>query len=147
MQEYEPGDFSRFKLWVDSYVSNWASCDTLCNHTIGAFVERYPDHVPELKKWATSSNHWMRRAAAVTTIIPAKKGMFLPEILAIATILLQDANDLVQKGYGWMLKEASRIHQKEVFDFIMKNKKTMPRTALRYTIEKMPKELKAAAMA
>jgi len=54
---------------------------------------------------------------------------------------------LVQKGYGWMLKEASRNNRKEVFDYVMKNKKIMPRTALRYAIEKMPKELKIEAMA
>jgi 3-methyladenine DNA glycosylase AlkD len=53
---------------------------------------------------------------------------------------------MVQKGYGWMLKEASRKHQKEVFDYIMHNRKSMPRTALRYAIELMPKELKADAM-
>jgi len=52
----------------------------------------------------------------------------------------------VQKGYGWLLKEASRKHQKDVFDYVMINKKTMPRTALRYAIELMPKELKVAAM-
>jgi 3-methyladenine DNA glycosylase AlkD len=53
---------------------------------------------------------------------------------------------MVQKGYGWMLKAASETHQKEVFDFVMKNKSAMPRTSLRYAIEKMPAEMKAKAM-
>lgn len=53
---------------------------------------------------------------------------------------------MVQKGYGWLLKEASRKHQKEVFDYVMKNKAVMPRTALRYAIELMPNKLKAKAM-
>jgi 3-methyladenine DNA glycosylase AlkD len=53
---------------------------------------------------------------------------------------------MVQKGYGWMLKEASKPHQKEVFDFVMMHKSVMPRTALRYAIEKMPPELKVRAM-
>ncbi len=52
----------------------------------------------------------------------------------------------MQKGYGWLLKEESRVHQKEVFDYVIKNRNVMPRTALRYAIEKMPKELKAEAM-
>jgi len=60
--------------------------------------------------------------------------------------LLHDPDDLVQKGYGWMLKEASRKHQQEVFDFIQEHKKTMPRTALRYAIEKMPDDLRKEAM-
>ena len=53
---------------------------------------------------------------------------------------------MVQKGYGWMLKVASQIHQKQVFTYVMKHKSQMPRTALRYAIEKMPKDLKAKAM-
>jgi 3-methyladenine DNA glycosylase AlkD len=145
-KKYEPGDFAVFKKWVDNYVSNWASCDTLCNHTIGAFIEMYPAYLSGLKKWAKSKNRWMRRASAVSLIIPAKQGKFLEDIFEVADILLLDKDDLVQKGYGWMLKEASRKNQKEVFDYIMKNKKTMPRTALRYAIEKMPEELKKEAM-
>jgi 3-methyladenine DNA glycosylase AlkD len=88
----------------------------------------------------------MRRGAAVTLIIPAKKGLFLKDIFEIADILLLDQDDLVQKGYGWMLKVASQARQKEVFDYIMKNKNVMPRTALRYAIEKMPENLKKKAM-
>jgi 3-methyladenine DNA glycosylase AlkD len=53
---------------------------------------------------------------------------------------------MVQKGYGWLLKEASRHHQAEVFEYVMRNRKIMPRTALRYAIELMPKELRAEAM-
>ena len=67
-------------------------------------------------------------------------------MLEIADLLLTDNDDMVRKGYGWLLKEASRKHQKEVFDYVMRNRKSMPRTALRYAIELMPKELKAAAM-
>ena len=89
----------------------------------------------------------MRRASAVALIIPARKGKFLNEIIAIADILLLDKDDLVQKGYGWMLKASSEAHQKEVFEYVMKNKDKMSRTALRYAIEKMPKNLKTKAMA
>jgi 3-methyladenine DNA glycosylase AlkD len=82
----------------------------------------------------------------VTLILPARKGKFLNDAFAISGILLHDEDDLVQKGYGWLLKEASRLHQKEVFDYVMKNKTTMPRTALRYAIEKMPQDLRRKAM-
>jgi 3-methyladenine DNA glycosylase AlkD len=61
-------------------------------------------------------------------------------------MLLNDEDDMVQKGYGWLLKEASRKHQKEVLDYVLKNRTEMPRTALRYAIELMPKELKKEAM-
>jgi len=143
---YEEEDIARFEGWIERYVNNWASCDTLCNHTVGAFIEKYPKYVSALTRWAGSSNFWMRRAAAVSLIVPAKRGEFLDEAFKISDILMGDEEDLVQKGYGWLLKEESRIRQKEVFEYIMKNKQKMPRTALRYAVEKMPKGLRTEAM-
>jgi 3-methyladenine DNA glycosylase AlkD len=145
-KKYEPGDFQVFEKWIKTYVNNWASCDTFCNHTMGAFLEMYPQNLSGLKIFARSDNRWMRRAASVSLIIPARKGKFLKEILEIASLLIKDKDDLVQKGYGWMLKVASQSHQQEIFDFVMKNKSSMPRTALRYAIEKMPTDLKELAM-
>ena len=107
----------------------------------------YPACVSDLKTWAKSDNRWLRRAAAVSLIIPAKKPLFLNEIFGICDILLMDSDNLVQKGYGWVLKAASQAHQKEVFDFVVARKAKMPRTALRYAIEKMPPELRRPAMA
>lgn len=100
LKRYTPGDFAVFERWVMNYVNNWASCDTLCNHTVGSFLQRFPQYLPELKNWARSDNRWARRAAAVSLIVPARKGLFLEEIFAIADILLMDTDDLVQKGYG-----------------------------------------------
>ena len=145
-RKYEPSDFVIFERWVNNYVTNWATCDTLCNHTVGTFIERYPDYIAELKKWARSPNRWMRRASAVSLIVPAKKGLFLADIFEIADILLADTDDLVQKGYGWMLKVASQAHREDVYDFVISRKAIMPRTALRYAIEKMPADMKAEAM-
>lgn len=145
-KEYQPGDFRIFEQWLNQNITNWATCDTFCNHTIGSFLETYPEYIDGLKEFTMSSNRWLRRAAAVSLIVPARKGKFLNDILEIADMLLPDTDDLVQKGYGWMLKAASQAHQKEIFDFVMYNRLVMPRTALRYAIEKMPAELKAAAM-
>lgn len=145
-KQYEPEDFEVFEHWLSAYVDNWASCDTLCNHTIGTFIEQYPQYLSRLKVWTASENRWVRRGAAVTLIIPARKGLFFEDILEIATTLLHDQDDLVQKGYGWMLKAASEAYQERVFDFIVCHKATMPRTALRYAIEKMPADMRAEAM-
>jgi len=144
--KYEPDDLAVFRNWIDTYITNWASCDGFCNHTLGDFVEQYPDTVAELKLWTQSENRWMRRAAAVSLIIPAKHGKFLRESLEIASLLLTDQDDMVQKGYGWLLKEASRKHPGDVFAYIMKNKRQMPRTALRYAIELLPPEMRTEAM-
>jgi 3-methyladenine DNA glycosylase AlkD len=144
--EYQPDDFFTFERWVKNYVSNWATCDTLCNHTVGSIIEQYPQYLENLKQWARSDSRWVKRASAVTLIIPARQGKFLQDIFEIADILLLDKDDLVQKGYGWMLKDASKVHQEEIFNYVMKNKKVMPRTALRYAIERMPDDLKKQTM-
>jgi len=145
--QYKESDFNVFKKWISKYVNNWAKCDTFCNHTMGKFLELYPHYISELKKWNRSSNIWMKRASAVSLIIPAKNGKYLEDVFEISNNLLLDPSDMVQKGYGWLLKEASRKHQKEVLDFVIKNKKLMPRTSLRYAIELMPANLKKIAMA
>lgn len=145
-KKFEPSDFETFERWIKNYVSNWASCDTFCNHTVGDFVMMYPEFISKLKEFAHAENRWVKRAAAVSLIIPARKGLFLNDIFEIANILLMDKDDLVQKGYGWMLKAASQAHHQAVFEYVMSKKPVMPRTAFRYAIEKMPDELKKFAM-
>lgn len=146
-KDYTTDDFITFEGWVNEFVNNWASCDTLCNHTVGTFIDMYPSYLAGLKRWAKSKNRWVKRASAVSLIVPARRGKFLEDIFEIADILHSDSDDMVQKGYGWMLKSASQAHQQEVFRYVMNKKATMPRTSLRYAIEKMPEELKAMAMA
>ncbi len=145
-QQYVSSDLMVFGQWIDRYVSNWATCDTLCNHSVGSLVEMYPGTISGLKQWTTSENRWMKRASAVSLIIPAKKGKFLNDIFEIADSLLTDRDDMVQKGYGWMLKVASQAHLNKVFEYVIKHKTDMPRTAYRYAIEKMPEDLRAIAM-
>lgn len=144
--EFQASDIYIFKNWIEKYIDNWAKCDGFCNHTVGDLIMKYPQNIDELKVWARTDQCWLKRAAAVTLILPARKGMYLQDIFEIANTLLTDPDDMVQKGYGWMLKEASRLHQDEVFQFVMKNKRKMPRTALRYAIELMPDDLRKSAM-
>ena len=145
-KEFTADDVNIFEDWIFKYVTNWAVCDTFCTHTMGDLIMMYPENMDRLKEMAISDNRWMRRASAVSLIVPAKKGMFLDDIFEIANILLLDKDDMVQKGYGWMLKVASQKHQHEVFEFVEKFKEVMPRTALRYAIEKMPENLRQQAL-
>jgi 3-methyladenine DNA glycosylase AlkD len=145
-KEYKPEDFKVFENWTNQYINNWAKCDTLCNHSLAKFIDMYPEYLKNLKTWAKSENRWVKRASAVTLIIPARQGRYLKDIFEIADILLMDEDDMVQKGYGWMLKAASQSYQAEVFNYVMKHKAKMPRTSLRYAIEKMPADLKKKAM-
>ena len=144
--QFEKGDWVIFKKWIELYINNWAKCDSFCNHTMGDFLLKFPEFVTDLKEWTSSANRWEKRAASVSLIIPARKGYFLPDIFEICDRLLSDPDDIVQKGYGWLLKAAGEVHQKEVFDYVLEHKDRMPRIALRYAIEKMPEQMRKEAM-
>lgn len=143
-------DFPILAKWIDKYLNNWAKIDDYCTHVVNPIIIKYQTLIKEIKKWSNSENLWVRRASAVSLITTDKnfyrKEKNLEFVFEIAKKLMRDPEDLVQKGYGWMLKVASNTKEKEVFDFIMKHKKNMSRTALRYAIEKMPKNLKIKAM-
>ncbi len=143
----EPADFSILEGWLKKYVSNWAACDTFCGGAVGEFLVRFPEFLPCVKGWARSKNRWLRRASAVALIPALKQEKYVPEAYATADILLEDKDDMVQKGYGWLLKEIANKRAQEVLDFVLERKDRMPRTALRYAIEKMPAAWKRQAMA
>lgn len=137
---YEVDDFKLFERWIDIYVYNWANCDIFCNHSVASLVEKYPDLIKEIKiRWTKSDNRWKKRASAVTFIVPAKNGLFFNDIIDIANILLLDKDDMVQKGYGWMLKATSQYYPDKIYDYLKTKKEIMPRTSFRYALEKLPK--------
>ncbi len=144
---YVKNDFKRFERWLKGYVEGWGSCDHLCCGPLGHIIAQYPELVSKTRSWTRSKNQWLRRAAAVSLIVPVRQGLLLEEVFDTADRLLTDSEDLVQKGYGWMLKEASNTFQREVFVYVMNHKEQMPRTALRYAIEKMPLGMRKKAMA
>jgi 3-methyladenine DNA glycosylase AlkD len=137
-KEWMKGTFSIFSKWLDEgRITNWAHCDELSNHSICFIVEKYPELGEELVGWTKSPNRWKRRAAAVTLILPARRGERLELAFRIAAPLLPDPDDMVQKGVGWLLKEEGRKNEKEVIAFL-KGKKTS-RLVLRLAAEKMTK--------
>jgi 3-methyladenine DNA glycosylase AlkD len=143
---FAKSDFRILESWLKEYVDDWSKCDDLCTHSLGVFIYEFPEMTAKTEKWAYSKNRWQRRASAVALIYGIRRRQGLKEIFTRADILLTDGDDMVQKGYGWMLKEAANHFRKEVFDYVMKHKRLMPRTALRYAIEKMPPSWKKRAM-
>lgn len=145
-KRYEKRDFTTFEQWLKKYVKGWGSCDQLCVHPLGHLILLFPELSPKVKKWSRSINRWERRASAVALIPALRRKLLLKQAFQTVNTFLQDEEDLVQKGYGWMLKEASNQFPKKVFRYVMRNRKKMPRTALRYSIEKMPVGWKKQAM-
>ena len=145
-RRYEPADFAWLERWVTRHVHGWGACDDLCTHALGAFLYQFPACVPQTRPWAQRRSRWLRRASAVCLIYGIRRRQGLAEALAVAGVLLTDADVMVQKGYGWLLKEASRHYPQAVYAFVLARRETMPRTALRYAIEKLPPALRREAM-
>jgi 3-methyladenine DNA glycosylase AlkD len=146
-KQFEPSDFLLLETWLTQHVPSWGACDDLCTHALGAFLYQFPEYIPKTKVWIRSENRWVRRASAVCLIYAVRRKEHLDAVFAIVDALLTDPDVMVQKGYGWMLKEASNHFPEEVFGYVMTHRQDMPRTALRYAIEKLAPNRRSEAMA
>ncbi len=133
--------FPVFDRWVE-YLDNWASTDGLTAHLICECIKDDPSLVEQLIQWTASDNRWRRRASSVSMVPIARKGDMLDDVFRIADHLMSDGDDMVQKGVGWMLKEASHKHPQEIHDYLVRWKPETSALTLRYASEKLPAELK-----
>lgn len=127
------------------YINNWDLVDISAHKIIGAylFLLKNKQKIKILKILANSDNLWERRISIIATWYFIKNSHF-DYTLIIAKILLNDEDDLIQKAVGWMLREVGKkdIHQEEYF--LKLHYKQMPRTMLRYAIEKFPESKRMA---
>ena len=126
-----------YKIYVSSfkYINNWNLVDVTCPHVTGKHLIDKDRTI--LYKWAKSEDLWTKRIAMVSTFSFIRKND-LEDTFKIAEILLHDEHDLIHKAVGWMLREAGKRDIKKEETFLKKYYKTMPRTMLRYAIEKLP---------
>lgn len=146
-KQWRDEDFDLFQSWLEKYVDNWAVADEIANHLLDKFIIDDPRVTERTFQWSASPNLWMRRASAVCLVVPMRKHNHLQDVLRVSEALLLDPEDMVQKGYGWTLKECSKKHPEEIYGFIMEHKHEMPRTPLRIALEKYDQPRRKAAMA
>lgn len=123
------------------FINNWDLVDLSSRDIVGAYLFDKPRQI--LYRLAKSSNIWERRIAIIATYFFIKKGQF-EDTIKISEILLKDRHDLIHKAVGWMLREIGKMDEKTLVDFLKKHYKNMPRTMLRYSIEKFPLETRKA---
>ena len=145
-KEFSRKHIAVFTGWLNEYVDDWIDCDDLCIHVIGEFFLKFPESADQVIQWTDSPNLWVRRGAAVSLVLPSRKGQQLGLVFSVADLLLSDKEDLVRKGYGWLLKETSKTYPDEVFEYVMDRRQRMPRVSLRYAIEKLPEPQRRQAM-
>jgi 3-methyladenine DNA glycosylase AlkD len=128
-----------FYLKYHLYGNNWDLVDVIAPKILGPWLINRDKSL--LYEYAYSSNLWERRIAILTTFHFIRHREF-DDIIKISEILLNDKHDLIQKAVGWMLREMGKRDQKELVDFLNKHYKNMPRTMLRYSIERLPEQTK-----
>lgn len=122
-------------------VNNWDLVDSSADRIVGAYLRGRG--VATLRKMAKSKNLWERRVAIVATFFTIKQGKF-DDTLAIAALLLRDEHDLIYKATGWMLREVGKRSEITLRRFLAKHYHGMPRTMLRYAIERFPEQTRRA---
>lgn len=130
-------EFDMFEKWIDRYVRNWSHCDGVSTWLIAASIANRPGLADRLAQWTKSKNRWKRRSAAVSLIQEAKQGRNTETIFHICDLLLKDADDMVRKGVGWLLKETYPKKPREALQFLDHWRATAPRLTLRLAAEKM----------
>jgi 3-methyladenine DNA glycosylase AlkD len=119
------------------YINNWDLVDSSAHYIVGSYLEDKDKSI--LYELSKSSSLWKRRIAIMATFYFIKKNQFI-DTLQISKQLLSDQEDLIHKAVGWMLREIGKRNLATETGFLKSHYKTMPRTMLRYAIERFSKE-------
>jgi len=150
VDQYGRGDRSRRDRIHGAYlahtrhINNWDLVDASAAQIIGSHLDARD--IALLERLARSEDLWERRIAIVSTYHFIKKNEFGPT-LTIAKLLLQDSHDLIHKAVGWMLREVGKRDLRAEDAFLMKHYRKMPRTMLRYAIERHPERVRKQYLA
>ena len=126
------------------YINNWDLVDCSAEHIVGAHLRSGPRR--PLLRLARSKVLWERRIAIIATFHYIKRGDFT-DTLRIARLLRDDPHDLIHKAVGWMLREVGKRDRAVEEQFLLLHGKRMPRTMLRYAIERFPPSLRRRHLA
>jgi len=147
VQRFQQGDGKEqeriYRLYLAStrYINNWDLVDSSAPNIVGAWL--YGRSREPLDRLAASDSLWERRIAVLATFYFIKQGD-LQKSLSVAGKLLHDEHDLIHKAVGWMLREVGKRDRKLEEGFLKENYKNMPRTMLRYAIERLPERRRQA---
>lgn len=127
-------EFKLFSSWLDR-ISTWADHDGLVSYLIGPMIAEDPRRAKVVFQWAKSRDRWHRRAAAVALIRAAREKKCFAETVKVTNLLLGDQDDMVQKGLGWLLREAAKYNSKQTVPLLMEIRGRAPRLVLRTACE------------
>jgi 3-methyladenine DNA glycosylase AlkD len=139
-------EFKLFDGWLDR-VRSWRDHDGLVHYLIGPMIVAEPKWAAHALRWAKSKNRWRRRAAAVSLVRAVRQWMLFPQIVRLSEALLADQDDMVQKGLGWLLREAAKADPKTTVAYLLRIRDRAPRLVLRTACETLPAATRARVLA
>jgi 3-methyladenine DNA glycosylase AlkD len=138
-RDFTPRLLPAWQHWLaDNHSANWATTDSICGVLIGPLLLQHPELAARMHVWARDRNMWVRRASIVGLIPRARCGESLGLVYDIARRLHTDQEDLIQKAVGWTLREAGKTDMPRLERYLRANGAAIPRTTLRYAIERFP---------
>lgn len=141
--EKEKKTIFNFYIKNTKYINNWDLVDVTCHKIVGEYL--YEKDRKILYRLAKSKNVWEKRIALISTFYFIRQNDF-SDSMKIAEMLLNDKHDLIHKAVGWTLREVGKKDENVLHDFLKIHTKKMPRTALRYAIERLPGEFRSHYM-
>ncbi len=139
--DFTPALLKTVKGWLlENHSANWATTDELCSLALTPLLQKHLELIEQLKAWTKDKNLWVRRASAVGLIGLARRGQCLDAVYETAEALLPYPEDLIHKANGWMLREAGKSDEHRLEEFLLSRGARIPRTTLRYAIERFPPE-------
>ena len=138
-QKTKSQDIIDFYLKNTKYINNWDLVDLTADKILGNYLLNKDKSI--LYQLVKSENLWERRISIISTFAFIKNNQF-EDTLRISALLLKDKHDLIHKAVGWMLREVGKRNKPVLENFLKQNYKQMPRTMLRYAIEKFPEDLR-----
>ncbi|HLX85993.1 MAG TPA: DNA alkylation repair protein [Terriglobales bacterium] len=136
-KNFSDSEFQLFASWLDR-VSSWADHDALAHDVLAPMIAAKPTRSRDVLLWAKSPNRWRRRAACVALIRGAREHKFFTQIVRLSNLLLDDEDDMVQKGLGWLLRETAKADAARTVPYLMKIREKAPRLVLRTACETLP---------
>jgi 3-methyladenine DNA glycosylase AlkD len=139
-------EFELFESWLDR-ITSWADHDRLVHYLIGPMVAEDDTYLVRLSRWAKKKSIWHQRAAAVSLIHSTRRHKNSDHIRNVTELLLGSRDDMVQKGLGWLLREAAKANPKETVAYLMTIRDRTPRLVLRTACETLPASTRQRVLA
>jgi 3-methyladenine DNA glycosylase AlkD len=137
-QEFDRRLIKPAERWLGTRLDNWALVDAFASSVISPLLAKWPSVETILRRWSRDRVFWRRRAALVTLVPFARHGHRLDLAYELAREHFSAKEDLMHKATGWLLREAGKTDRQRLRDFLMEHGPAIPRTTLRYAIEKFP---------